>query len=165
MSEGLSVRGVEEVQRKMEQAVRDLEGGPMLQAMRDCTLLVERDAKKNASASVNTGMLRASILPEVRGEGHAIMGVVGSNLLYAAAVELGSRPHWPPPDPILRWVQLKLQPGKDLEASVAFLIARKIARMGTKAQPYLQPAFDMNLDRIEQRLGSAVSEIVVKANS
>ena len=85
----LDVRGLEEVQAEMERVARDLAGGPMVDAMRDATLLVQRDAKINAP--VDTGRLRASITPEVRPFGDTIQGVVGSNVEYAPYQELGTK--------------------------------------------------------------------------
>jgi len=84
----MDVEGVEEVQRKMEQVVRDLGGAPVVNAMRDCTLKVQRDAK--ILAPVDTGRLRASIFPEVRTHTEVIEGVVGSNVTYAPYQELGT---------------------------------------------------------------------------
>lgn len=78
----MEVRGLEELQHKKEQMVRDLHGTPMLNAMRSATLLVTRDAKSNAP--VFTGRLRSSITPDVRIEGRVdVVGVVGSNVFYA----------------------------------------------------------------------------------
>ena len=85
----LEIRGLEETQRKMEQIVRDLHGAPMLQAMRNATLLVQRDARKNAP--VDTGRLRASIVPEVRPHGRDVQGIIGSNVKYAPHQEFGTR--------------------------------------------------------------------------
>jgi HK97 gp10 family phage protein len=85
----VEIRGLLETQRKMEQTVRDLRGNEFLQGMRQATLLVERAAKINAP--VSTGRLRASITPEVRQSGTMTTGVVGSNVIYAAAQELGTK--------------------------------------------------------------------------
>ena len=88
----VEVRGLRETQKKLEQVLNDLRGSPMLQAMRDATLIVERSAK--LYAPVDTGRLRASITPEVRtgfGGGDVIQGVVGSNVEYAPYQELGTR--------------------------------------------------------------------------
>lgn len=85
----IEIRGLIETQRKMEQTVRDLRGNEFLSGMQKATLLVERDAKINAP--VDTGRLRASLTPEVQQTGTTARGVVGSNVIYAAAQELGTR--------------------------------------------------------------------------
>ncbi|MBR1575863.1 MAG: hypothetical protein IJ654_05365 [Bacteroidales bacterium] len=58
---------------------------------------------------------------------------------YWKFVEEGTRPHWPPPDAILRWVQIKpVIPRPDARGripsprSLAYLIGRKISRVGTE---------------------------------
>jgi len=158
----VEVSGAADAIKSLRQVGRELSGAPMEQAMRECTLLVLRDARKNVT--VNTGQLRASIMADVRAGDNVVTGVVGSNVVHAPCIELGTRPHWPPIEPILRWVHLKLRPGRKQEKAVAFLVARKIAREGTAPRPYLQPAFDANQDAIEDKIGKVVSEIVARGN-
>jgi phage gpG-like protein len=148
------IKGLRDTQRNMEQAVKDLHGGPMLNAMRDATLMVTRDAKKNAP--VDTGRLRASITPEVIDVGETIRGVVGSNVSYAPYVELGTRPHWPPIAALEVWARR--------HGVSAFLVARAISRRGTKPVEYLQRAFDANKGRIELKINQAVTGIIKSAN-
>lgn len=57
---------------------------------------------------------------------------------YAAVIEFGSKPHWPPISALEGWA--------DRHGIPAYLVARKIAREGTKPRPYWQPAFE-DLDR------------------
>lgn len=87
-----AVKGLKETQKRIEQAARDLEGVPMLEAMRDATLVVNRDAKINAP--VDSGRLRASLTPEIQQVqgvlGGTIQGIVGSNVTYAPFQELGT---------------------------------------------------------------------------
>jgi len=176
----VEVKGLRETQKKMEQVVKDLaaqRGSKLWSTIAKATMLVQRDARKNAP--VNTGRLRASIVPEVRGVYPAtVKGVVGSKVKYAAAVEFGSKPHWAPIAPLIRWVHLKKLAGtysirthrrtggKATQAaqdeSVARAIRFKIAHYGTRARPYLQPAFDKNVGRIKKLIGDAVSKIVSK---
>lgn len=150
----LEIKGLKETQAKMEQVARDLEGPPLVEAMRTCTLMVERDAK--ILAPVDTGRLRASITPRVeRGViGSGVKGVVGSNVKYAAAVETGSKPHWPPFRALEGWAR---RHGAN-EAEVWWAIGIK----GTRAQPYLQPAFEKNENAIKDKLEDFVVKIVAK---
>ena len=145
----LDVRGLEEVQAEMERVARDLAGGPMVDAMQQAALLVQRDAKINAP--VDTGRLRASITPEVRPHGNTVRGVVGSNVKYAPYVELGTRPHWPPPG--------ALQPWARRHGISEYLVRRAIGMRGTKAVKYLERAVTENADRIHRILNSAVGRI------
>ena len=85
----LEVTGLRETQRSLEKAVANLHGAPVLEAFRDATLMVQRDAK--IAAPVDTGRLRASITPEVTLEGPDVIGIVGSNVVYAPFQELGTK--------------------------------------------------------------------------
>ena len=162
MPDDLSVKveGMAELQAKVEQVVMDLQGSPMIQAMRDATMLMLRDAKINVP--VNTGQLRASILPEVAQRGETVQGVVGSNVVYAPFVELGTKPHWPPRRPIIYWTMRKLQlRGAELRAAVRG-IRRKIAHHGTKGQKYLEKAFEKNRDAVIRLMCDAIWRIISK---
>ena len=147
----LELKGLREEQARMTQIVADLHGAPMLEGMRNATLLVMRDAKR--FAPVDTGRLRASITPEVRVSGPTtLQGIVGSNVTYAPFVELGTKPHWPPVGALATWARR--------HGTVAFLVARAISRRGTKAVKYLERAFDQNIGRIVGYLDAAVGAIV-----
>ena len=148
----VTIRGLVEAQEKMEQMVTDLRGAPMLRAMRDCTLLVQRDAKVNAP--VDTGRLRASITPEVRSTGKSVQGVVGSNVAYAAAVEFGSRPNWVPISALNRCARRK--------GINAYAVQRAIAKRGTKPREYLTKALLDNEAAIKSKIENAVTRIVDK---
>lgn len=146
----IEIRGLKEVQAKMEQVVRDLHGAPMLNGMRRATLVVQRSAKM--FAPVDTGRLRASITPAVETRAREVVGVVGSNVHYAPYVEFGTKPHWPPPGPIARWAHL--------HGIEAFVVMRAIATRGTKAVKYLERAVTENEQQIHDILGDAVAKIV-----
>lgn len=148
----VDVIGLVETQRKLEQVVADIRGGEFLQGMRDATLMVSRSAKERAP--VDTGRLRATLTPEIRREGNTTLGVVGSNVKYAAAAELGSKPHWPPLKALENWARR--------HGTTAYVVARAIARHGTKAKKFLQGAFEENKDAIVKRLGDVVGKIVKK---
>jgi hypothetical protein len=75
-----------------------------------------------------SGFLRESI--------HAVGLRVVCDAPYAAAVEYGSRPHWPPIAPIIAWVEIKgfvgAGSGAQTAKSIAWAIAYKISVEGTK---------------------------------
>lgn len=146
----VEIRGLVETQRKLEQTIADLQGDAFLDGMRRATLLVQRDARR--LAPVDTGRLRASITPEIRQRGTTIQGVVGTNVVYAAAVELGSRPHYPPIAALQTWARR--------HGMNAFVLQRAIGRRGTKARRYFQQAFEQNRSRIVELLDDAVVRIV-----
>lgn len=151
------IKGLRETQKEMERIVRELHGPPMLQAVRDSALLIQRDARKNAP--VDTARLRASIVPSVTARGNEVRGVVGSNVVYAPFQELGTgtfvgkQAHFPPPSALERWAGRK--------GMNAFVVARSIWRRGgLRAKKFLENAFKSNEARIRRMIEAAVGRIV-----
>lgn len=104
----------------------------LLDAMTEATLLLEREVK-DAFPSVS-GLTRGSITQDAFSTPAGVLGVVGSPSIAAVAVELGTKPHRPPVEPLIAWVREKLGIAGPEARGVAFRIASKIAREGTKAQ-------------------------------
>lgn len=82
---------------------------------------------------------------------------------YWKYVEEGTRPHWPPRDAILRWVEIKpVIPRPDANGRIptteqlAFLISRKIAKKGTTGTHDLQETTDTLLGYYEERIAEAL---------
>lgn len=105
----------------------------------EASLLLQREtAERTPSAA---GALRNSIIaamPERRGG--AVLGVVGSPLAYAEPVELGTKPHMPPLQPIIDWVNLRLGLKNAEATKAAEAIRWKIYRHGTKGAFMFQEA-------------------------
>ena len=155
----------------------------ILKGMRGLQAQLKRDAKRRSKrvrkAIKNTAQKGARVVrrnvpvafSELRDSVHADRGRIVADAPHAAAVEVGSRPHTPPLDPLIRWVKLrKLQSGVskssrarlpgtttggaivegDAEArGIAFLIQRKISREGTKPTHFMfgsLPAVERILD-------------------
>lgn len=150
MAERIEIKGLREVQREQERIVKELSGTPMLEAMRKATLTVERAAKQNAP--VDTGRLRASITPEVVQGANSVQGTVGSNVVYAPYVELGTRPHFPPLAALETWARR--------HGTTAWLVAIGIARKGTKARKFLESALTENADKVFRIIEDAVAKIL-----
>lgn len=55
---------------------------------------------------------------------------------YGVAVRRGTRPHFPPVDDLIPWVITVLGVAPDRARLVAFLVARKISRAGTRPNRY-----------------------------
>lgn len=144
-----AVKDLKAAQKDIERKLKELTGGPMVLAMRNATMMISRSAKINAP--VDTGRLRASITPSVESTADSIKGIVGSNVKYAPYVELGTRPHWPPIGALETWARS--------HGTSAFLVARAIARRGTKAVKFLQRAFEENAPRIVRMIDLAVKKI------
>ena len=133
-----------------------------MQGLKDAGLNIIADAKDNLKGnhSVVTGKLRASGKVQKDKDGGVDAGFFSAEGQqgYAAAVEFGRGPtKKASPDGITletslkAWVHRKLGVpyGKDLD-NAAFLIARKIHRKGTKAQPFFVPAVKKFEDKIQQ---------------
>ena len=98
----------------------------------EAQLLVEREVVERTPTS-GAGTLRDSFgaLPVTFSE-TSVSGEVGTALAYAQPVELGSRPHFPPIAPIAEWVRRKLGKTPEDAKGIAWAIATKISKEGTK---------------------------------
>ena len=88
-----------------------------------------------------------------------------SLLEYWKYIENGTRPHFPPVSTIREWIRVKpviprpFENGKlPTESQLAFLIARKISRVGTEGINDFQRANDEVFARMEMSLAEAVTE-------
>ena len=104
--------------------------GASAKTIRNVGLRVMNQAKINAP--VDMGELKSSIgidfSPEIP------QAIVGTNLSYAPAIEYGSRPHFPPVEPLEEWAKRHGMEG------AGYAIARKIAERGTSPKPFMRPA-------------------------
>jgi len=144
------ITNYKEVQARMTAIVKGLRGEPLLNGMRRSVLIVQREAK--IEAPVDTGRLRASIVPEVTRRGNTVVGIVGSNVEYAPYMELGTRPHWPPPGALEVWARR--------HHMSEFAIRRKIAMYGTEGRHYLRGAFEKSREQIVQLIGKVVASVI-----
>ena len=101
---------------------------------------IERNAK--SSASVKTGHLRRSISTKI---GDMEATIHTSNLKYAPMVEFGTRPH------IIRAKNKKALYWKGATHPV-----KQVNHPGSKAKPYLIPAFEKEKDQFLERLKEVI---------
>lgn len=121
-----------------------------LQIERDAAQLLD-EGKKNYEGDV-----KKSIKHEVKKFfDELLILVVGAGARHAEYLHFGTRPHWPPPEPIREWVRKKLAVEASEVNSVAFLISRKIATDGTKAYPFLDDALKKHQTHFARRLENA----------
>jgi HK97 gp10 family phage protein len=156
----VSVTGIKEVQEKLHQVNKDINGPGMLGAMSKAVTIVETSAKRYAP--VDRGQLRASITSTVGTTSNSLVGVVGSNVRHAPYQETGTRPFWPPLAPLIEWVHRKFHLSGSDAFGAARGIQRKIARTGIKGKQYLQKAFTDNERKIEDLFENATNDIVEK---
>jgi hypothetical protein len=113
----------------------------------DVGAYAQRLAVDRTPAGVSAGGgLRGSIFSEPRGTPVARSQYVSSSLFYAPIQEVGRRPgRRPPAGALLLWVTRKLLIGPGWgplnPLGVAFLVARKIGRVGTRGHHMFEQAF------------------------
>jgi len=120
-----------------------------VRAMTRSLLLVEADARRNVRQ--DTRQLMNSITHRQRMAGDALVGEVGPSVRYGLYVEKGSRPHWPPRAPLEGWARR--------HGVSVFVVQRAIARRGTRARPFLLPAYEKNRDTIVRLFAAAGARI------
>ena len=148
--DGVEIKGLVETQKKLEQVAADLHGEPVLKAVREGALMLQRTAKEEVA--VDSGRLRGSITSRVTGEAKSVTGIVGTNVKYAADQEFGRGPHTPDMGSLEIWARRH-------DVSLKG-IAAHIEEFGTRAQPYMRPAADENQDAIQKKIEDAVKGIV-----
>jgi hypothetical protein len=127
-------------------------------AVWESALLLEREAKENTPVGAGGGGgLKGSIAArEPRRLADTVLGEVGTPLAYALPVELGTRPHFPPVQPLADWAVAKLGVPRDEAQAVGFRIARKIAKRGTEGAFMFTRALAQTTPQIEAICGRAL---------
>ena len=149
-----------EAWRAAPQIVRDEMGRAMTEAL----LLLEREVKELTPVGVGGGAgLKGSIAAgEPQRLGDEVIGVVGTSLPYALPVELGSKPHFPPVEPLEEWARIKLGVPASEARGVGFAIARKIAAKGTNPVKMFTRAFAANRVRVVRIFDASLRRIAAR---
>lgn len=157
----IQVDGTERLRRKLSAIVDEVRPAVGIEVRRS-SLNVQAGARQNLSKQGTTdeGRLANSIDIELLLD--KLDAKVGSNLVYAAAVEFGLPPGTrPPADAIAGWVRRKLGVADPDEArSIAFAIATMIERHGTDPQPYLHPAAAAERPAFRRNVNRAVKRVL-----
>lgn len=137
---------------RVEQMLRTRFGPPEVSrrlraALQDMVAMLQGEVVKRTPVGA-TGLLRGGITTDVRGTGfHDMRGTVsatGAAAKYAAVVEHGRSPGaFPPRAPLELWAQRVLG-----DASLWYVVARKIARSGTKGQFMFRDALRKNRSKL-----------------
>lgn len=122
----------------------------MYQAMVNNTNRIREDARKIQVGSFKnqTGNLRRSIFREVQS---AARGKIGVGEEYGFYVETGSGPHTivPRKKKLLRF-----------RINGKWVFAKKVNHPGSKPYPFMQPAFENNIDKVVQEYAGIATAIV-----
>ncbi len=125
--------------RVSEELLRDIDAG--LDDVADAIL-----AKATEFVPVDQGMLKKSL----HTENEFLHKEVVADSPYAAYVEFGTSPHFPPPDALIGWAKRTMGLKDDEAKKVGWAIARKIAREGTPSQPFMKPATDYVIPKVAE---------------
>ncbi|MEK6245835.1 MAG: hypothetical protein AABM33_15220 [Pseudomonadota bacterium] len=134
----------------------------LLAAVTEADNLLLREVKERMPKGAQEFLYR-SVFNEERVSDTGVIGLVSSPMSYAVAVELGTKPHFPPLQPLVDWVQHSQHFGGVSDAKVArgiaFLIARKISRVGTKAQRPFGLTFQAQESQVRTIFDAAAARI------
>lgn len=124
---------------------------------------VYRDKMINAGYDPNSELMRFTWVAEYNGN---LFGLYFNLPDYYIFAENGRKPgKFPPPDAILKWIQVKRlipRPGRDGKIpstnQLVYLISRKIALHGTEGKHLLQQTIDETYDNLVDRLVEAIAD-------
>jgi hypothetical protein len=157
----IEVLGDENVARNLKAIAGELEGTTMRNAMHDSTMMLTGEAQLNLVGyqspqvgGVNTGELRTSISPAERKVANGWEGTVGTVVLYAPFVEHDTRPHFPPLAALEDWARA--------HGTSAWLVAKGIARSGTRGKHFLEKSAEENKSEVYNIFEHAVLILVAK---
>lgn len=155
------VEGLDELLRKMDRLPADVQR-ECFKAMQTASLDIIADAKGNlrVNGSVVTGNLRASGKVQKVDDKTLDVGFFSSDVKdkgYASYVEYGRKPgKMPPPDILEAWAYKKFRLSHKDARSMAWAMARSIAKKGTKARPYFEPAVESGWRKMIAKIAKIV---------
>ena len=154
------VEGLDELLRKMDRLPAEAQR-ECFKAMQSASLDIIADAKGNlrVNGSVVTGNLRASGKVQKVDDKTLDVGFFSSDSDkgYASYVEYGRKPgKMPPPDILEAWAYKKFRLSHKDARSAAWALARSIAKKGTKARPYFEPAVESGWRKMIDKIAKIV---------
>ena len=154
------VEGLDELLRKMDRLPAEVQR-ECFKAMQTASLDIIADAKSNlrVNGSVVTGNLRASGKVQKVDDKTLDVGFFSSDSEkgYASYVEYGRPPgKMPPPDILEAWAYKKFRLSHKEARSMAWALARSIAKKGTKARPYFEPAVESGWRKMIDKIAKIV---------
>lgn len=127
-------------------------------------LLLERDIKELTPVGIGGGSgLKGDISarePIILADN--VIGATGTSLNYAVPVELGTKPHMPPIQPLADWAEQVLGVGSNEAWRVGTAIAYKINRDGTEGAHMFERGFKANQQQIQQLYQDAGERIIAR---
>lgn len=125
----IRVSGINEAKNKLRQYAIEKKDA-LIGVVEETSKDVQNEARK--LAPIDLGELKNRINYTIKVTSKEIVGTVLSAAHYSAYVEFGTRPHMPPYNALRGWSERHGIP--------TGAVVRKIAREGTPAQPFMNPA-------------------------
>lgn len=148
----VKIEGLEKLQAGVAAAPATL-ASEVRTAMTAGSLLIEGTAR--SLAGKDTGRNAGSITHAISGGGANLTSKIGPSTAYGYYAEKGRKPgRMPPIAAIEGWARRK---GID-----PFVLARSIARKGTKGKPYMLPSFQQNQGRVIALFGKVATKVVAR---
>lgn len=116
---------------------------------------IQNEVKRRAPAGDTQQLRQNWVITMARFEGKLESGAKRNGYQYGLAIEDGTVPHYVPVktnQPFQIWAQRRgLNP---------YAVSRSIAKKGTKAKPFFQPAIDSQKNKIDDEFGTALENII-----
>lgn len=158
-----TIEGMRELEANLGHVSRRIYGAAR-EGLTKAAMNMVADAQENlrTNGTNNTGLLsNTGKVEEVR-DGDAIdAGFIAKGKRgYAEYVEYGRRAgKMPPVKNLEEWAYKKLRVDRKASSGVGYLIARKIAKKGTRPQPFFGPAVEKNRQAVSDAIAAAVSQV------
>jgi len=124
-------------------------------AMRGVGVVVEEIDKAEPYPAVNTGKLRQSVRAEPTPIGAAIV----VDAPHAAPINNGTRPFFPPLEPLIEWAVRKFGVSESEARSIAFNVARQISEEGIEPRHFFEKAMARMDAIIQEEVGRELGEL------
>lgn len=151
----VTARGFSELSKRLANG-KTLVTRNITTALRNSVTIVQL-AAQNTVPTGATGGLKRSISTQV--DERRLIGVVGLDFpgsVYGVYVEKGSKPHWVPIAALKRWA--------DQRGISPYAVQKSIARKGTKAHPFMRPAYENNRSFIQRQFKNALDGTIKSLN-
>ena len=140
----------------------DLTRRELLRAVTEADILVQGELQQHLPEGAG-GRHGAGLVGGVHHEESVltdgVLGMVSQSQPYGVYVEAGTKPHKPPIQPLMDWIEAVIGL-RDKEAKgMAFAIRNTIGKRGTHAQPVWQQTYNKMLPKIQQLLTDAVQRV------
>lgn len=156
----ISAQALEQLQAGFRQAP-DMTNREVLATMTEVTLLMQHEVQDLMPVGA-TGLTRASITADAFSTPTGAIGVVASSQPAAVYLELGTKPHMPPVAALVPWVSAVMGLRDEDAKRVAFLVARKISRVGTKAQKPFSRAIEALRGQVDRMFEDCAARVAAQ---